>query len=159
MVKSLRTYSSTHPLLFFPTLFYPSTLTQAAFNPPTMKQKDKSPYAPLDWKDFFDTKRMVPIPTDLDPSQLTFCVYETNRDRTDVPLIVLHHGAGFCARSFATTARELKKLLGDQARFLCYDVRGHGTVKSLDLYFLQPFCLFTHQQRHSYFFLTPSVPW
>ncbi|KAF9964938.1 hypothetical protein BGZ70_005712, partial [Mortierella alpina] len=97
-----------------------------------MMTDDKSPYAPLDWKGYFDTKRTVPISTDLDPSELTFCVYETNRDLTNVPLIVLHHGAGFCARSFATTARELKTLLGDQARLLCFDVRGHGETTSKD---------------------------
>ncbi|KAF9946857.1 Protein with carboxyl methyl esterase activity, partial [Mortierella alpina] len=97
-----------------------------------MTKDDKSPYAPLDWKGFFDTKRTVSISTELDPSALTFCVYETNRDLTNVPVIVLHHGAGMCARSFATTARELKKLLGDQARLLCFDVRGHGETTSTD---------------------------
>ncbi|KAF9571316.1 hypothetical protein EC968_000756 [Mortierella alpina] len=102
-----------------------------------MAVNDKSPYAPLGWEGFFDTRRTVPISTDLDPSELTFNVYETNRDLTDAPVIVLHHGAGFCARSFATTTRELKKLLGDQARFLCFDVRGHGETTSNDQQNLQ----------------------
>ncbi|KAG0211849.1 hypothetical protein BGX28_007304 [Mortierella sp. GBA30] len=43
---------------------------------------DTSPYAPLDWQDFFETKRTVPIPADLDPSSVTFCVYEINRGET-----------------------------------------------------------------------------
>ncbi|KAF9941198.1 hypothetical protein BGZ75_005512 [Mortierella antarctica] len=97
-----------------------------------MERDSKSPYAPLDWKGFFDTKRTVAISTDLDPSAPTFCVYETNRDLTDAPVIVLHHGAGCSALSFATTARELKTLLGDQARLLCFDVRGHGETTSND---------------------------
>ncbi|CAO3571860.1 unnamed protein product [Mortierella alpina] len=110
----------------------PSTSSKPPSPPTTMTIDDKNPYAPLDWKGFFDTKRTVPISADLDPSGLTVNVYETNSHLTDVPLIVLHHGAGFCARSFATTARALKNLLGDQARLLSFDVRGHGETTSSD---------------------------
>ncbi|KAF9359246.1 hypothetical protein BGX26_012776 [Mortierella sp. AD094] len=93
---------------------------------------DKDQFSPLDWSAFFETKRQVSIPFELDPSKITFSVYEINREKTDLPVIVLHHGAGHCALSFAATARELRTLVGDRARILSYDVRGHGETTSTD---------------------------
>ncbi|KAF9147935.1 hypothetical protein BGX21_006475, partial [Mortierella sp. AD011] len=97
---------------------------------PTLSDKDR--FSPLDWSAFFETKRQVSIPIELDPSNITFSVYEVNREKTDLPVIVLHHGAGHCALSFAATARELRTLVGDRARILSYDVRGHGETTSTD---------------------------
>ncbi|KAF8980496.1 Protein with carboxyl methyl esterase activity [Entomortierella lignicola] len=93
---------------------------------------DNQDLSPLDWTAFFETKRQVSIPAEMDSSNITFTVYEINRHRTDLPVIVLHHGAGHCALSFAVTARELRKLVGEQARILSLDVRGHGETTSND---------------------------
>ena len=56
-------------------------------------------FLPLNWTEFFETKRQVPIPAELDDdaSGITFMVYEINRDRKDLPVIVLHHGVTLCA--------------------------------------------------------------
>ncbi|KAG0244951.1 hypothetical protein BGX31_008302 [Mortierella sp. GBA43] len=82
-------------------------------------------YSPLDWTGFFETKRQVTIPKNVDSSEITFTLYEINgqdsKDKdTNKPVILLHHGAGHCGRSFAATARELGKLfhvmMGDGAQ-------------------------------------------
>ncbi|KAF9116607.1 hypothetical protein BGX27_001016 [Mortierella sp. AM989] len=106
--------------------------TNAASAASSDDASDKSKFSPLDWHTFFDTKHQVSIPIELDSSKTTFSVYEINRERTDLPVIVLHHGAGHCALSFAATAKELRTLIGDQARILCYDARGHGETTSTD---------------------------
>ncbi|KAG0258881.1 hypothetical protein BG011_003017 [Mortierella polycephala] len=98
----------------------------------SMSGDGNDPYSPLDWTGFFETKRYVTIPSESDDSAITFCVYETNQGRMDLPVVILHHGAGHCALSFAATAKELQKLIGDQIRILCYDVRGHGETTSDD---------------------------
>ncbi|KAG0053488.1 Conserved oligomeric Golgi complex subunit 2 [Gryganskiella cystojenkinii] len=89
-------------------------------------------YAPLDWKPFFDQKRTVTVPGE-EPSEaeITFTVYES-LGKTGSPLFVMHHGAGLCAQSFALTAREIKKIVGDEAGVMSYDVRGHGETRSGD---------------------------
>ena len=90
-------------------------------------------YSPLEWTEFFETKRQVTIPKNLDSSEITFTLYEINGQNSkdkdpNKPVILLHHGAGHCGLSFAATARELGKLVGDRARILSYDARGHGKL-------------------------------
>ncbi|KAI1318767.1 Protein phosphatase methylesterase 1 [Mortierella claussenii] len=87
-------------------------------------------FSPLRWQDFFETKRQVSIPSNVDASNITFNVFEINGDKRDAPVILLNHGAGHCALSFAVTAREIRKLVGDQVRIISYDVRGHGETTS-----------------------------
>ncbi|KAF9982799.1 hypothetical protein BGZ65_002483 [Modicella reniformis] len=129
-----------------------------------MTTEKKGPFTPLEWTEFFETKRQITIPTALDSTEITFTLYEINgirrkrrssnsssgnsnssssgyesdsesekvKDKKDLPVILLHHGAGHCALSFAATARELHKLVGKRARILSYDVRGHGETTSKD---------------------------
>ncbi|KAF9192657.1 hypothetical protein BGZ50_008364 [Haplosporangium sp. Z 11] len=106
--------------------------TMTAAESKSMSDDGNDQFSPLDWTEFFETKRYVAIPSELDDSAITFCIYETNRGQTNLPVVVLHHGAGHCALSFAATAKELQKLIGDQVRILCYDVRGHGETTSDD---------------------------
>lgn len=107
------------------------TTTSEIFIPKVQQSSsndENQSFSPLNWSEFFETKRQVPIPAELDDdaSGITFTVYEINRDRKDLPVIVLHHGALHCALSFAAMAKELKKLVGEQARILSIDARGHG---------------------------------
>ncbi|KAF9915642.1 Protein phosphatase methylesterase 1 [Lobosporangium transversale] len=91
------------------------------------------PFSPLSWSEFFETNRKVSIPSELDSSNISFNIYEINSDKKgDLPVIVLHHGAGHCALSFAATARALHRILGDQVRIMSYDARGHGETTSDD---------------------------
>ncbi|KAF9363743.1 Protein phosphatase methylesterase 1, partial [Mortierella sp. NVP85] len=101
---------------------------------PSSTSSTKGPFTPLEWTGFFQTKRQVSIPKGLDSTEITFTLYEINggEDKGDLPVILLHHGAGHCALSFAATARELGKLVGDRARIISYDARGHGETISKD---------------------------
>ncbi|KAF9194333.1 Conserved oligomeric Golgi complex subunit 2 [Haplosporangium sp. Z 11] len=85
-------------------------------------------YAPLDWKDYFESKRSVTVQGEGESeADITFNVFET-REKPDAPLFVMHHGAGLCALTFALTAREIRKIAGEDASVLSYDVRGHGVA-------------------------------
>ncbi|KAF9108193.1 hypothetical protein BGX29_002717 [Mortierella sp. GBA35] len=95
-------------------------------------QETMTNYSPLDWTDFFQSKRKVPIPLELDPTNLVFTTYDLNAGRKDLPVLVLVHGAGHCARSFAVTARELCRRVRKSTRILCPDLRGHGETTSDD---------------------------
>jgi len=103
-------------------------MSVAGSDPSSTSSSTKGPFTPLEWTGFFETKRQVSIPKGLDSTEITFTLYEINggEDKSDLPVILLHHGAGHCALSFAATARELGKLVGDRARIISYDARGHG---------------------------------
>lgn len=60
-------------------------------------------------------------------ADITFNVYES-KGKAGAPVFVMHHGAGLAALSFALTAREIKKLVGDEVGLLSFDARGHGKV-------------------------------
>ncbi|KAF8926205.1 hypothetical protein BGZ47_002854, partial [Haplosporangium gracile] len=91
-------------------------------------------YEPLDWPAYFQSKRQHAIPTDIDPTNIVYTLYETNAGRKHLPVIVLVHGAGHCARSFALVAQALHATanLNLHARILCPDLRGHGETTSDD---------------------------
>jgi protein phosphatase methylesterase 1 len=86
-------------------------------------------FAPLEWNAFFQEKRLVTVPGQEAEGEadITFTVYET-KGKLGAPVFVMHHGAGLAALSFALTAREIRKLVGDEVGVLSYDARGHGTV-------------------------------
>lgn len=91
-------------------------------------------YAPLEWNTFFQEKRSVTVlgQEAEGEADITFTVYET-KGKPGAPVFVMHHGAGLAALSFALTAREIRKLVGDEVGVLSYDARGHGTVQTSPL--------------------------
>ncbi|KAF9308345.1 hypothetical protein BGZ91_007849 [Linnemannia elongata] len=78
-------------------------------------------YEPLDWPAFFQSKRQYAIPPQKDPTNIVYNLYESNAGRKHLPVIVLVHGAGHCARSFALVAQALHASpnLSLHARILC----------------------------------------
>ncbi|KAF9935028.1 Conserved oligomeric Golgi complex subunit 2 [Linnemannia zychae] len=89
-------------------------------------------YSPLKWDTYFQEKRLVTVPGRSEgEADITFNIYE-NKGKPGAPVFVMHHGAGLAALSFALTAKEIKKLVGDEAGVLCFDVRGHGETTSKD---------------------------
>ncbi|KAF9082023.1 hypothetical protein BGX23_000187 [Mortierella sp. AD031] len=89
-------------------------------------------YAPLDWNAYFEEKRSVTVPGEIEgEADITFNLYET-KGKPGAPVFVMHHGAGLAALSFALTAREIKKLVGNDVGILSFDVRGHGETTSGD---------------------------
>ncbi|KAF9135486.1 Protein phosphatase methylesterase 1 [Mortierella sp. 14UC] len=93
-----------------------------------------SDYEPLDWPAFFQSKRKYAIPPEIDPTNIVYTLYESNAGRKHLPVIVLVHGAGHCARSFALVAQTLfgTPALTLNARILVPDLRGHGETTSSD---------------------------
>ncbi|KAK3847244.1 MAG: Alpha/Beta hydrolase protein [Linnemannia gamsii] len=91
-------------------------------------------YEPLDWPAYFQSKRKYAISPEIDPTNIVYNLYETNAGRKHLPVIVLVHGAGHCARSFALVAQALHgtSALALNARILCPDLRGHGETTSND---------------------------
>ncbi|KAF9115793.1 Conserved oligomeric Golgi complex subunit 2 [Mortierella sp. AM989] len=89
-------------------------------------------YAPLDWKDYFESKRLLTVPGESESEvETTFNIFET-QGKPGAPLFVMHHGAGLCALSFALTAREIRKAVNKDASILSFDCRGHGETRSGD---------------------------
>ncbi|KAF9908148.1 hypothetical protein EC991_010168 [Linnemannia zychae] len=91
-------------------------------------------YEPLDWPAYFQSKRKYAIPPEIDPTNIVYTLYESNAGRKHLPVIVLVHGAGHCARSFARVAQTLfgTPALTLNARILVPDLRGHGETTSSD---------------------------
>ncbi|KAF2468240.1 protein phosphatase methylesteras-like protein 1 [Lindgomyces ingoldianus] len=90
---------------------------------PTSSQR---PAPSVRWSDYFSQEfyleRLSP-----DSSHAKFHVYLTPPNSAKAPLLVLHHGAGSSALSFALFAKELQKQLPD-AGILAVEARDHGSV-------------------------------
>lgn len=71
------------------------------------------------WSDFFDEL------VDVQVGEQRFHGYAT-RARANAPLMVLQHGAGSSAMSFACLAQKVRELSGGGLRILALDMRGHG---------------------------------
>lgn len=107
---------------------------------PTSSQR---PAPAINWSDYFDQEFYLET-EDLTPSSSAssssssstgtgkanhakYHVYLTPPRSRTAPLIVLHHGAGSSALSFALCAKELHKMLPD-AGILAVEARDHGSV-------------------------------
>ncbi|KAF8941952.1 hypothetical protein BGZ47_007023 [Haplosporangium gracile] len=111
---------------------HPSKLRQGGASGGRGLHSTSNRYAPLEWNAFFQEKRSVTVPAEAeDEADITFNVYET-KGKPGAPVFVMHHGAGLAALSFALTAREIRKLVGDEAGLLSFDARGHGETTSGD---------------------------
>lgn len=80
----------------------------------------------IHWSDYFDREfyleKQYP-----DSSHAKFHVYLTPPQSPKAPLLVLHHGAGSTAMSFALFVNELKKAM-PEAGVLAVEARDHGSV-------------------------------
>uniref|UniRef100_A0A182P8M0 Protein phosphatase methylesterase 1 n=1 Tax=Anopheles epiroticus TaxID=199890 RepID=A0A182P8M0_9DIPT len=75
-------------------------------------------YNPLMWDEFFAEKK------DVETKQGKFRVYLSAPTEPGAPLLVLLHGGGFSALSWAHFNSEITKLI--QCQCLAFDIRGHG---------------------------------
>ncbi|KAF2397550.1 protein phosphatase methylesteras-like protein 1 [Trichodelitschia bisporula] len=85
------------------------------------------PAVPLSWSDFFAQELYLERRVDSPQCTAKFHVYITPPSAPKAPLLILHHGAGSSALSFALFALELKKML-PQAGILAVEAREHGSV-------------------------------
>jgi protein phosphatase methylesterase 1 len=89
---------------------------------PTSSHK---PAVPLPWSNFFAQEFY--LERQGESGSAKFHVYFTPPNSTKAPLIVLHHGAGSSALSFALFALELRRLL-PEVGILAVEAREHGSV-------------------------------
>ncbi|KAF1809670.1 protein phosphatase methylesteras-like protein 1 [Eremomyces bilateralis CBS 781.70] len=83
------------------------------------------PAAPIQWSDFFAQELYLELEKDGEVAK--FHVYHTPSTDPRAPLVVLHHGAGSSALSFALFTLELQRLL-PKAGILAVEAREHGSV-------------------------------
>jgi protein phosphatase methylesterase 1 len=93
---------------------------------PTSSQR---PAPTIHWSDYFTQEFYLErhSPDAVNHVNAKFHVYITPPRSAIAPLLVLHHGAGSSALSFALCAKELRKLL-PEAGILAVDAREHGSV-------------------------------
>ncbi|KAF2118464.1 protein phosphatase methylesteras-like protein 1 [Lophiotrema nucula] len=92
---------------------------------PTTSQR---PAPVIHWSDYYVQEFYLERPqTESDPSHAKFHVYFTPPSAHKAPLIVLHHGAGSSAMSFALCAKEIGKSM-PEAGILAVEARDHGSV-------------------------------
>jgi len=85
-------------------------------------------YAPVDWSLYFDVSRKIQIPNSDD----VFRTFEIGTVAAPKPLVVLHHGGGHSALSWALCARALADLSKNSFSILAFDCRGHGRTKTIN---------------------------
>jgi protein phosphatase methylesterase 1 len=84
-----------------------------------------APQRPVPWTDFFAQELYLEKQLD-NGCSAKFHVYVTPPSSPKAPLLVLHHGAGSSAMSFALFAAELRRLL-PEAGVLAVEAREHGS--------------------------------
>lgn len=90
---------------------------------PTSSQR---PAPAIHWSDYF-TQEFYLEHLSPDSSHAKFHVYLTPPGSAKAPLLVLHHGAGSSALSFALFAKEVQRLM-PEAGILSVEARDHGSV-------------------------------
>lgn len=85
--------------------------------------KRKKDYSPLPWHDFFDTSQDIRIDNN------SFRIYSKG---TSGPVLLLLHGGGHSALSWACFAVEISKLV--ECCVVAIDIRGHGDSVTTDDY-------------------------
>lgn len=91
---------------------------------PTSSQR---PAPTLHWSSYFAQEFWLERPRSADSLHAKFHVYLTPPSNPKAPLLVLHHGAGSSALSFALFAKEVKRLM-PEAGILAVEARDHGSV-------------------------------
>jgi protein phosphatase methylesterase 1 len=91
---------------------------------PTSSQR---PAPAIHWSDYFAQEFYLERPETSDSSHGKFHVYLTPPSSDNGVLLVLHHGAGSSALSFALFAQEVRRTL-PKAGVLAVEARDHGSV-------------------------------
>ncbi|XP_055676680.1 protein phosphatase methylesterase 1 [Lutzomyia longipalpis] len=84
-------------------------------------QKD---YSPKQWNEYFKERQIVPVEDN------KFCVYKSAEPQEKGPLIILLHGGGFSALTWALFSQEITSMIFCQC--LAVDLRGHGDTETTD---------------------------
>lgn len=91
---------------------------------PTSSQR---PAPTIHWSDYFAQEFYLERPQSPTAHAAKFHVYLTPPANPKSPLLVLHHGAGSSALSFALFAKEVRKLM-PEIGILAVEARDHGSV-------------------------------
>jgi protein phosphatase methylesterase 1 len=91
---------------------------------PTSTQR---PAPAIHWSDYFEQEIYFEDDNLRNGGRAKFHVYITPPATPKAPLLVLHHGAGSSAMSFALTAKDIKKGMPELG-ILAVEARGHGSV-------------------------------
>ncbi|KAL5121301.1 Protein phosphatase methylesterase 1 [Pleosporales sp. CAS-2024a] len=91
---------------------------------PTSTQR---PAPAIHWSDYFEQELYCELDHVANGGRAKWHVYVTPPATPKAPLLVLHHGAGSSAMSFALMAREVKKAM-PEIGILAVEARGHGSV-------------------------------
>lgn len=81
-------------------------------------------YAPKDWRECFDESSDMAIAS----REAVFRVYSAGLDTESTVALLLLHGGGHCALSWALIARQMKT----HCPLIAYDARGHGGTVAQD---------------------------
>ncbi|XP_059613015.1 protein phosphatase methylesterase 1 [Phlebotomus argentipes] len=81
-------------------------------------------YSPKQWHEYFKEREMVSV------DENKFCVYRSAEPAQKGPLIVLLHGGGFSALTWALFSTEITSMIHCQC--LAMDLRGHGDTETTD---------------------------
>uniref|UniRef100_A0A1L8DN22 Protein phosphatase methylesterase 1 n=1 Tax=Nyssomyia neivai TaxID=330878 RepID=A0A1L8DN22_9DIPT len=84
-------------------------------------QKD---YTPKQWNEYFKERQVVSV------GENKFCVYKSAEPQEEGPLMVLLHGGGFSALTWAHFSQEITSMIHCQC--LAVDLRGHGDTETTD---------------------------
>ncbi|XP_055546979.1 protein phosphatase methylesterase 1 [Wyeomyia smithii] len=96
-------------------------------NPKFPKPSDRgfrrqTDYNPIMWNEYFAEQR------DVETKEGTFRVYLSKQPETPGPLLVMLHGGGFSALTWAHFSMEITKIIHCQC--LAIDIRGHGDTNT-----------------------------
>jgi len=91
---------------------------------PTSTQR---PAPAIHWSDYFEQEIYLESGALSDGGRAKWHVYITPPANPKAPLLVLHHGAGSSAMSFALMAKEVKKGMPELG-ILAVEARGHGSA-------------------------------
>ena len=88
--------------------------------------RTRSDYSPINWNQFFDSKRDLKIDDDSFRVYLKGLDEENSSEESNLPLVVLLHGGGYSGLTFGPFVREITELC--ECRLLAIDFRGHGNT-------------------------------
>ncbi|KAI7863320.1 hypothetical protein BDF14DRAFT_1734281 [Spinellus fusiger] len=101
-----------------------TSTSSTSSTPSTAERQENREYNETAWSDYFEECLEVEIAHDE-----VFRVYVSARHAPG-PVMVLHHGAGSSALSFALMAQHLHALTQGMCAIVAYDARSHGHTRT-----------------------------